>query len=167
MAATSPVPGLPDGTATRTTAAGRGRANGPVLHRRLVAVVTAVSCAAHLWLAASGHHGAWLGVLMVALAAVCLPCTVHVWRHSRVGALNQVTVAAVGMAVLHAGLLLGAGGAGHAHGAQPPSSAVAASGGTQLLLVIALELATALLAATLVARLRRLPAPSLTGVGGG
>ena len=151
MAATSPSAEL----IARTTAAGRVRPNGPVLHPRLVAVVTAASCAAHLWLAASGHHGAWLGVLMVALAAVCLPCAVHIWRRSRPGALHQVTAAAVVMAALHAALLLGAAGAGHAHGSQPPSSAVDPGAG-QLLLVIALELATALLAATLVARLRRL-----------
>jgi hypothetical protein len=117
-------------------------------------VVTAVSCVAHLWLAFSGNHGVWVGLLMVALAAVCVPCTVHIWRHCRLGALHQVTVAAVAMAALHAVLLFG-GGAGHVHGGAPPSSAAADSGGTQLVLVIALELATALLAATLVARLRR------------
>jgi len=155
VAATSLAAGMPGGTATRTTAAGRVHANGPVLHPRLVAVVTTVSCAAHLWLAVSGHHGVWLGVLMVALAAVCLPCAVHIWRHCKLGALHQVAVAAVAMAALHALLLLG-GGAGHVHGGAPPSSAVAVSGGTQLLLVIALELATALSAATLVARLRHL-----------
>lgn len=150
MAATS----VAAATAESTTAAGRVRANRPVLHPRLVAVVTAVSCGAHLWLAVSGSHGLWVGLLMVALATVCVPCTVHIWRHCRPGALHQVTVAAVAMAALHAVLLLG-GGAGHVHGAAPPSSAAADSGGTQLLLVIALELATALLAATLVARLRR------------
>ncbi|NUP59341.1 MAG: hypothetical protein HOQ06_07670 [Pseudarthrobacter sp.] len=137
------------------TAAEGVRAKGPFLHRRLCAVVTAVSCAAHLLLAVSGHHAAWLGVLMAALVAVCVPCTVHIWRHSRVGALHRVSAAALAMAAVHAVLLLGAGGAGHAHGGAPASSAVADSGGTQLLLVIALELATALLAATLVARLRR------------
>jgi len=151
VAATSPSAEL----LRRTTAAGRVRANGPVLHPRLVAVVTAVSCGAHLWLALSGHHGVWVGLLMVALAAVCVPCTVHIWRHCRLGALHQVTVAAVAMAALHAVLLFG-GGAGHVHGGAPPSPA-ADSGGTQLVLVIALELATALLAATLVARLRRVP----------
>ena len=139
-----------------TTGAGRVRAHRPVLHARLVAVVTAVSCAAHVWLAVSGRHGAWLSVLMLALAAVCVPCTVHIWRHGRVGALHQVTFAAVAMAALHAALLLGAGGAGHAHGGPPPSSAGSGSGSTDLLLVVALELGTALLAATLVARLRRL-----------
>ncbi len=165
MAATSLASGMPGARVERTTAAGRVRARGPVLHPRLVAMVTAVSCAAHLWLAASGHHGAWLGVLMVALAAVCLPCSVHIWRHSRLGALHQVTVAAVGMAALHAALLLSAGGAGHVHGGLPASSAAADPRSSQLLLVIALELATALLGATLVARLRRVPAkvPRLAG----
>ncbi|WP_324643310.1 hypothetical protein [Pseudarthrobacter sp. LT1] len=152
MAATSLAPA----TAGSTTAAGRVRANGPVLHPRVVAVATAGSCLAHVWLAASGRHGAWLSVLMLALAAVCVPCTVHIWRQSRVAALQQVTAAAVVMAALHAVLLLAAGGAGHAHGGQPSSSAVVDSGSTQLLLVVALELGTALLAATLVARLRRL-----------
>lgn len=138
-----------------TTTAGRVRSAGPVLHPRICAALTAVSCLVHLWLAASGHHGAWLGVLMIALAAVCVPCTVHIWRHSRVGALHQVTVSALAMVGLHAVLLLGAGGAGHVHGGRPTSNAVDTSGAAGLLLVIGLEITTALLAATLVARLRR------------
>ncbi|BCW42090.1 hypothetical protein StoSoilB3_36250 [Arthrobacter sp. StoSoilB3] len=138
-----------------TTTAGRVRSAGPVLHPRLCAALTAVSCAVHLWLAASGHHDAWLGILMIALAAVCIPCTVHIWRHSRVGALHQVTISALAMVGLHAVLLLGAGGAGHAHGGRPSSNVVDTSGAAQLLLVIGLEITTALLAATLVARLRR------------
>lgn len=135
--------------------AGRVRTSGPVLHPRICAALTAISCAVHLWLAASGHHEAWVGVLMIALAAVCVPCTIHIWRHSRVGALHQVTGSALAMVALHAVLLLGAGGAGHAHGGRSPSGAVDATGAAQLLLVIGLELTTALLAATLVARLRR------------
>jgi hypothetical protein len=141
--------------------AGRVRSAGPVLHPRICAALTAVSCLVHLWLAASGHHDAWLGILMIGLAAVCLPCTVHIWRHSRVGALHQVTLSALAMVGLHAVLLLGAGGAGHVHGGRPASNAVDASGAVALsgsaglLLVIGLEITTALLAATLVARLRR------------
>ncbi|MDI2033534.1 hypothetical protein [Paenarthrobacter nitroguajacolicus] len=136
-------------------AAGRVRTSGPVLHPRICAALTAVSCMVHLWFAASGHHDPWIGILMIALAAVCVPCTVHIWRHSRVGALHQVTISALAMVALHTVLLLGAGGAGHAHGGRPASNAIDTSAAGQLLLVIALELTTALLAATLVARLRR------------
>ncbi|MFE4194923.1 hypothetical protein ACFRJ9_03575 [Paenarthrobacter sp. NPDC056912] len=138
-----------------TVIAGRVRSAGPVLHPRICAALTAVSCLVHLWLAASGHHDAWLGILMIALAAVCIPCTVHIWRYSRVGALHQVTISALAMVGLHAVLLLGAGGAGHAHGGRTASNAVDMSGAAGLLLVIGLEITTALLAATLVARLRR------------
>ena len=146
------------GILTMTTMAGRVRSSGPVLHPRICAALTAVSCLVHLWLAASGHHQAWLGILMIGLAAVCIPCTVHIWRHSRVGALHQVTISALAMVGLHAVLLLsagGAGGSGHAHGGGPASNAVGVSGAASLLLVIGLEITTALLAATLVARLRR------------
>lgn len=143
-----------------TTTPGRARGAGPVLHRRMCATATAGSCLVHLWLAASGHHGPWLGVLMVALAAVCVPCAFHIWRHSRVGAPQQVAAAAAAMAALHAVLLLGAGGAGHAHGGGPTSRLPDTTGAAQLLLVIGLELATALLAATLVTRLRRQLGPA-------
>ena len=151
--ATSLPPGQVRGS---TTPAGRVRANGPVLHPRLCALVTAASCVAHVWLAASGGHSVWLTLVMLALAAVCVPCSVHIWRHSRVGALHQVTLSALAMVALHAVLLLGAGGAAHSHGGGPSSYVPDLSGAAQLLLVIGLELATALLAATLVARLRRL-----------
>jgi hypothetical protein len=92
---------------------------------------------------------------MIAVAAICVPCSFHIWRHSRVGALHQVTVSAVAMIALHSVLLLGAGGAGHAHGGGPASSVADTTGAAGLLLVIGLEITTALLAATLVSRLRR------------
>ncbi len=137
------------------TTAGRVRVSGPVLHPRICAALTAVSCLVHLWLAVSGHHQLWLGIVMIGLAAVCVPCTIHIWRHSRVVALHQVTISALAMVGLHAVLLLGAGGSGHAHVGGPASNAVDTSGAAGLLLVIGLEITTALLAATLVARLRR------------
>ncbi|WP_457962221.1 hypothetical protein M1E17_11615 [Arthrobacter sp. D1-29] len=138
-----------------TTTAGLARASRPVLHPRLCAVVVAGSSAVHLWLAATSRHGAWLGALMLVLAVVCLPCVVHIWEHSRVAALRRVMACAVGMVALH-GLLLAAGGAGgHAHGGVPASDAPSVNGAAGLLLVIALEITTALLAATLLARLRR------------
>ena len=136
----------------------RARISGPVLHPRLCAVVVAASSAVHVWFAIQHQHGPWLGALMLALAAVCLPCALHIWRHSKVSALRRVMACAVSMVVFHGLLLLGAGGSGHAHGAAPPSNAIGASSSGGLLLVGALEIATALLAATLVARLRSVPA---------
>jgi hypothetical protein len=128
------------------------------VHPRLSAVVTAVSCLAHLWLAVENQHGAWLNALMLALAAVCVPCTVHIWRHSRVQALRQVMASALLMVVVHGFLLLAAGSSGHSHPAAGRSAAGAGTGDPSaavgLLAVIALEITTALLAATLVARLR-------------
>lgn len=136
----------------------RVRTGGPVLHPRLCAVITAGSCLAHVCLAVQDQHGAWLSALMLALAGVCLPCALHIWRHSRVAALRRVMACAVSMAALHGLLLLagsGAGGHGHVgtsgprgiHGTAPDQAG-------SLLAVVALEMTTALLAATLIARLR-------------
>jgi cytochrome c biogenesis factor len=138
---------------------GPPRLNGPLLHPRICATLTVVSCLVHLGLAAEGHHGAWVAVLMIAGAAVCLPCAVHIWQQSSVSALHQVTASALAMVALHAGLLLGASGAGHAHGLATAASLRQTQGSAQLLMVIGLELTTALLTATLVARLR------VTGLG--
>jgi hypothetical protein len=133
---------------------GRARSGGPVLHPRLCAAVVAASSAVHVWLAAQSQHGAWMSALMLVLAAVCLPCALHIWRDSRVAALRRVMACAVSMVALHGLLLLGSGAGGHAHG---PGNTVAGTAGDQaggLLAVIGLELTAALLAATLVARLR-------------
>ncbi len=138
----------------------RARTSGPVLHPRLCALVVAVSSAVHVWLAVQHQHGAWLGVLMLALAGICLPCALHIWQHSRVAALHRVMACAVSMAALHGSLLLaGSGAGGHMHAGAPASNAAAVTGTGGLLLVIALEMTTALLAATLVARLRSAPHP--------
>jgi hypothetical protein len=146
-------------------APGRVRNAGLVLHSRLCAMITAASCLAHLALAVQNHHGIWLNVLMVVLAAICVPCSVHIWRHGRVTALHRVIVSALLMVVVHGALLLGCGGSGHSHSAgMPPISAAAdASGAAGLLTVIGMEITTALLAATLVARLRVPGYPSEEG----
>ncbi|MDR7159478.1 hypothetical protein [Arthrobacter sp. BE255] len=143
----------------------RARIGGPVLHPQLCAAVVACSSAVHVWLAVQNQHGALLSVLMLVLAALCLPCALHIWRHHRVAALRRVMACAVSMAALHGVLLLGAGSGAHAHAGAPPSSVAGpniadATGAGGLLLVIALEIATALLAATLVARLRSAPHPA-------
>ncbi|SDP46243.1 hypothetical protein SAMN04487914_11245 [Arthrobacter sp. ok909] len=137
-----------------------GRRSGIVLHPRICAAVTAGSCLAHLWLVAGNQHGTWLNVLMLAMVAVCLPCAVHIWRHGRVSSLRQVMASALVMTGVHAVLLLGvgSGAGGHSHhGAAAAASGAAPSGAGALLAVIVLEMTTALLAATLLARLRTRP----------
>jgi Kef-type K+ transport system membrane component KefB len=123
--------------------------------------MTAASCLVHVWLVAGNHHGLWLNLVMLAMVAVCLPCTVHIWRHGQVRALRRVTASALAMTGVHALLLLGAGAgagaaaSGHIHHAAAPASASAApSGAVALLAIIAVEVTTAMLAATLLARLR-------------
>ncbi|HEX9228322.1 MAG TPA: hypothetical protein VF885_17095 [Arthrobacter sp.] len=142
-----------------TVAAGVDRRARPVLHSRICAAVTAASCLVHVWLVADNHHGLWLNLVMLAMVAVCVPCTVHIWRHGQVTALRRVMASALAMTGVHALLLLGAGAgaraSGHIHHAAASASAGAASSAAgALLAIIAVELTTAMLAATLLARLR-------------
>lgn len=140
-----------------TVAGGLGGRAGIVFHSRICAAVTAASCLAHLWLVAGNQHGTWLNLLMLAMVAVCLPCAVHIWRQGRAGALRQVMASALAMTGVHAVLVLGAGAGASAHvhqGAATAAAGAAPSGAGALLAVIALEMTTGLLAATLLARLR-------------
>ena len=135
---------------------------------RVVAAATAASCLVHLWLVAGSHHGLWLNMLMLAMVGVCLPCAFHIWRDGRAGSLRQVMACGLAMTVLHAALLLGgaaagSGTAGHATGPPPCRQQAPPDPGRSevgLLAIVALEITTALLAATLLARLRR---PYCTG----
>ena len=132
------------------------------LHSRAVSAVTAASCVVHLGLVAGNHHGPWLGAVMLAMVGVCLPCAVHLWRGGREKTLRQVMGCALAMAALHAVLLLGApalsgsGAPGHSHAGAAGSraSGFLGSGAEGLLAVVVLEITTAFLAATLLARLR-------------
>lgn len=139
---------------------------GNVFHSRICAVMTAASCLAHLWLVGGNQHGTWLNLLMLAMVAVCLPCAVHIWRRGRdcdprrASAPHRVMASALVMTGVHAVLLLGnrPGAGGHTHpGAAAAAAGAAPSGSGALLAVIALEITTALLAATLLARLRTQP----------
>ena len=94
---------------------------------------------------------------MLVLAAACVPCVVHIWRPSRAAALRRLMTCALCMVALHGLLLAGSSAGGHAHGGVPASAAASVNGAVGLLLIITLEITTALLAATLLARLRRVP----------
>jgi hypothetical protein len=145
-----------------SAAASLDRRAGVVFHSRICAAVTAASCLAHLWLVAGNQHATWLNLLMLAMVAVCVPCAVHIWRQGRARSIRQVMASALAMTGVHALLLFGAGpgAAGHIHhGGAAPAAGAATSGAGMLLAVIALEMTTALFAATLLARLRRRSLP--------
>lgn len=147
----------PAGAATARkllTTKGRVQSTVPVLHPRVCAAVTSVSCLVHVLVAASGRHGALLGLLMLVLAALCVPCAVHIWRHSKVGALQRVMVCALAMVALHGMLLVGGTTEGHTHVTHHGDQGSTSSQAGTLLAIVGLELMTGLLAATLLARLR-------------
>ncbi|WP_223256967.1 hypothetical protein [Arthrobacter globiformis] len=135
------------------------------LHSRTVSAVTAASCVVHLWLVAGNHHGPWLNIMMLAMVGVCLPCAVHLWRGGRGRALRQVMGCALAMTALHAVLLLavpafaGGGVSGHSHAgaAAAPGAGPFGPDAAGLLAIVVLEITTAFLAATLLARLRTVP----------
>ena len=141
------TPRLPVATAT----ASPGAIRGPFLHPRICAWAVLFSSAVHLWMATGEHHPVWMRVLMLVMVGACLPCAVHIWKHSSVKALQQVAACAVAMAALHLLLVLAAPSSGHVHG-EVSSHGASAAGST--LLIIAVEMGLALTAATLVARLR-------------
>ena len=122
------------------------------LHGRACAGLAGVNAAAHLVLFQG--HGWFLGMAMVMMAAACLYCALRLWHAPDAGEARMMMGSGLSMAGIHAALLLAGGlGGGHAgHSGQP--SPGSASGDTGMLLVLALELAAALTAATLVARLR-------------
>lgn len=93
----------------------------------------------------------WMRVPMLAMAGVCLPCVLHIWRHSSVKALQKVAACAVGMAAVHLLLVLAAPSSGHVHGEVLSSGA---SSAVSTPVIIAVEMLLALTATTLVARLR-------------
>ncbi|MFE4541675.1 hypothetical protein [Arthrobacter sp. NPDC056727] len=134
---------------------------GRMLHSRAVAAVTAASCVVHLWLVAGNHHGLWLGAVMIVMVGVCLPCALHLWHGAREAALRQVMGCALAMTALHAVMLLGtpvlSGALGHSHAGAAADAGLSGSGAAGLMAMVVLEITTAFLAATLLARLRSVP----------
>ncbi|TJY68907.1 hypothetical protein E4J89_13625 [Arthrobacter sp. CAU 1506] len=144
---------------------------------RLCAVVAFTSIAAHLWMAWQHLDTPWQSLLMLAMAAFCLPCALKSWRRGGAGPARMLMLAALAMAAFHTWLLTGAGsyGGGHAGhgvaaagstalGAGPVGTAVGAESLTavlphteMMLGVILLELLAAVSAAFYLNRLRQRP----------
>lgn len=143
---------------------------------RLCAVVAFISIAAHLWMAWKHLDTPWQSLLMLAMAAFCLPCALKTWRHGGAGPARMLMFAALAMAAFHTLLLTGAGShagghaghgmasaagstviaGGHAGTAVPSAPLTAALPHTEMMLgVILLELAAAMSAALYLHRLRQ------------
>jgi len=135
-----------------------------LLHGRLCAVVTAASCVLHIFLISSLHPW-WLNLMIIFMVGVCLPCAVHIWRRPKVRALQQISIGALMMAALHAGLMVFQAPQGHVHGS-PQTAMLQATevGNASTVGVIGVELLTALLASALLARLRRKAQRKLVGL---
>ena len=98
-----------------TTAAVAVR-SGALALGRAAAVLALCSALVHLLLLDAGSMGS---VVMVGMAAACLPCAWHLWR-SPTGSVWRVTAGVdAAMLVLHVQLL---GSGEHMHGAAAPSS---------------------------------------------
>ena len=83
---------------------------------RIAAGMAVASAGVHLLL----HDGSSLGSLvMVLLAAACLPCAWHLWRFPTPSVWRATALVDAAMLVLHAQLL---GSGDHAHHAAAPSS---------------------------------------------
>lgn len=94
--------------------------------RRTAAVLAGVSALLHLLMI--GHGSTPAGLLMVGMAALCLPCAVHLWRRATIRAWAAVGAMNAGMLLVHAGMMRSSAG-GHAAGEMASAGADAGSHG--------------------------------------
>lgn len=93
--------------------------------RRAAAVLAGASVAAHLLMLGRGSASA--GLLMAGMAALCLPCAVHLWRSAALRAWAAVGAMNAGMLIVHSSMMRAAAG-GHAAGERPSAGVEADSG---------------------------------------
>ena len=136
---------------------------------RWAAAGAALAAVVHLWMATAGG---WMALLGLGMAAACAPCAWHLWRRPTVSASRLVLGMSLGMVAVHTAVVLGGAGAAaapsgaHVHGGSPAISgaeAHAAHTGT-MLVVIGVELVSALLAAAAVRSARRRSGAVAAGV---
>ena len=113
----------------------------PGLLGRGAAGLALASAAVHVLLVDAGSLGS---LVMVAMAAVCLPCAWHLWRSPSASVWRLTALLDVVMLVLHAQMLGSSSGHGMSHGSSPEG-----------LMLLGLGLVGAQLALAAVALLRR------------
>ncbi|MCW2135429.1 hypothetical protein [Arthrobacter sp. VKM Ac-2550] len=128
-------------------------------HARLCSLAAFVAIAAHFWMAWAHRDSWWQAGVMLAMAVVCLPCALVLWRTAGVEPAKMLMLAALAMAAFHAVLLLlPNGGVGHSHhtgvAALAPAATAAGAGTGGMLVLISWEIVTGMLAATWLRRRR-------------
>ncbi len=88
----------------------------PGLLGRGAAGLALASAAVHVLLLDAGSLGS---LVMVAMAAVCLPCAWHLWRSPSASVWRLTALLDVVMLVLHAQMLGSSSGHGMSHGPSP------------------------------------------------
>lgn len=96
---------LPTTFAPEPDGAGTQHRAGFLIHARWTAVAAgAGSCADLAMLAAGG----WMALAVLGMGLSCIPCAVKMWQAPSVRAAQMLVGMSLGMALLHAALLLGA-----------------------------------------------------------
>ncbi|WP_162265782.1 hypothetical protein [Arthrobacter alpinus] len=117
---------------------------------RLCATLALASVGAHLWMAWGHRTIPWESVLMLLMAAVCLPCAVTVWHRGYGRAVRLIFSMSLAMVAVHTAPLLWPGSmAGSHHGAMGSMTQNVGSHPqpAAMLGMVFLELAVAFLAA--------------------
>lgn len=132
-------------------------------HSRSCAAALSMGIIAHVWMLTTGSHGVWMTVAALVMLAVCVPCVPGMWMRPTARSAKKLMVMAMAVALFHTILILmpswSAGPAGHIHGSAGPGQPVDAST-TSMLVIIAIEIATAFLIATVLYAHRRTTATS-------
>lgn len=124
-------------------------------HSRSCLAALSMGIAAHTWMLVTGTHGVWMTIAAPAMLAVCVPCVPGMWKGPTMQSAKRLMVMAMGMALFHAVMLiLPSQSAGHAHGAASAGHQVDMATAS-MLLIIAVELLTAFLLATVLSAHRR------------
>lgn len=130
----------------------------------VVATVTAMSVAAHIWMLAVHAHGALLTGLMIVMTLWCAWCAVEASLHPTMHCLQRLLLMSLAMVAVHTVMIVGpsqAGLGGHAHHHSlddaAPAVIAAADGHAQAMLtIIAVEFLVAVACAFSLRRRRSL-----------
>lgn len=132
-------------------------------HSRSCVAALSMGIIAHAWMLTTGSHGVWMTVAALAMLIVCVPCVPGMWMRPTARSAKKLMVMAMAMALFHAILIVmpsrTPGATGHMHGTAGPNQQMN-SGTTSMLVIIAIEIVTAFLIATVLNAHRRTTAAS-------